>query len=154
MKMSTPQQKAQCVSWFIETKSDIQAQQNFSRMSDFVSINQETHWAFCCGVLIFINSFFATKFKILESYHIKHQHQETVNHSEHSFVHCCWLHTRHKHSRPAKKTSVLPMGTHLKRYATHPKQMIQTQTHPLPYLNAQLDPQINLVIFKFKKIYC
>ena len=29
MKMSTPQEKAQCVSWFIETKSDIQAQQNF-----------------------------------------------------------------------------------------------------------------------------
>ena len=29
MKMSTPQEKAQCVSWFIETKSVIQAQQNF-----------------------------------------------------------------------------------------------------------------------------
>ena len=29
MKMSTLQEKAQCVSWFIETKSDIQAQQNF-----------------------------------------------------------------------------------------------------------------------------
>ena len=26
MKMSTPQEKSQCVSWFIETKSDIQAQ--------------------------------------------------------------------------------------------------------------------------------
>ena len=31
MKMSTPQEKAQCVSWFIETKSDIQAQRNFRR---------------------------------------------------------------------------------------------------------------------------
>ena len=31
IKMSTPQEKAQCVSWFIETKSDIQAQQNFRR---------------------------------------------------------------------------------------------------------------------------
>ena len=29
MKMSTPQEKAQCVSWFIETKSDIQAQLYF-----------------------------------------------------------------------------------------------------------------------------
>ena len=31
MKMSTPQEKAQCVSWFIETKSEIQAQRNFRR---------------------------------------------------------------------------------------------------------------------------
>ena len=31
MKMSTPQEKAQCVSWFIETKSDIQAQRNCRR---------------------------------------------------------------------------------------------------------------------------
>ena len=31
MKMSTPQEKAQCVSWFIETKSVIQAQRNFTR---------------------------------------------------------------------------------------------------------------------------
>ena len=31
MKLSTPQEKAQCVSWFIETKSDIQAQRNFRR---------------------------------------------------------------------------------------------------------------------------
>ena len=29
--MSTVQEKAQCVSWFIETKSDIQAQRNFRR---------------------------------------------------------------------------------------------------------------------------
>ena len=27
--MTTPQEKAQCVSWFIEAKSDIQAQRNF-----------------------------------------------------------------------------------------------------------------------------
>ena len=27
--MTTPQEKAQCVSWFIKTKSDIQAQINF-----------------------------------------------------------------------------------------------------------------------------
>ena len=41
------------------------------------------------------------------------------------------------------KTSVLPMGTHLKLHATHLKQMIQTQTHFLHYLNARLDPRIN-----------
>ena len=27
--MTTPQEKAQCVSWFVKTKSDIQAQRNF-----------------------------------------------------------------------------------------------------------------------------
>ena len=30
-KMTTPQEKAQCVSWFIETKSDVQTQQNYRR---------------------------------------------------------------------------------------------------------------------------
>ena len=29
LKMTTPQEKAQCGSWFIKTKSDIQAQRNF-----------------------------------------------------------------------------------------------------------------------------
>ena len=28
-KMTTPQEKAQCVSWFIEKKSDVQIQQNY-----------------------------------------------------------------------------------------------------------------------------
>ena len=28
-KMTTPQEKAQCVSWFIETKSNVQAQRNY-----------------------------------------------------------------------------------------------------------------------------
>ena len=28
-KMTTPQEKAQCVSWFIETKSDVQIQRNY-----------------------------------------------------------------------------------------------------------------------------
>ena len=27
--MTTPQEKAQCVSWFVETKSDVQTQQNY-----------------------------------------------------------------------------------------------------------------------------
>ena len=31
MKMSIPQEKSQCVSWFTETKSHIQAQRNFRR---------------------------------------------------------------------------------------------------------------------------
>ena len=28
-KMTTPQEKAQCVSWFIETKLDVQTQQKY-----------------------------------------------------------------------------------------------------------------------------
>ena len=28
-KMTTPQEKAQCVSWFIKTKSDVQIQRNY-----------------------------------------------------------------------------------------------------------------------------
>ena len=28
-KMTTPQEKAQCVSWFIETKSDVQTERNY-----------------------------------------------------------------------------------------------------------------------------
>ena len=28
-KMTTPQEKAQCVSWFVETKSDVQTQRNY-----------------------------------------------------------------------------------------------------------------------------
>ena len=28
-KMNTPQEKAQCISWFIETKSDVQTQRNY-----------------------------------------------------------------------------------------------------------------------------
>ena len=57
------QEKAQCVSWFIKTKSDIRLKFHCAWMSDFVSINQETHWAFSCRVLIFMKSTFATKFK-------------------------------------------------------------------------------------------
>ena len=29
LQMTTPQEKVQCVSWFIKTKSDIEAQRNF-----------------------------------------------------------------------------------------------------------------------------
>ena len=36
----------------------------------------------------------------MEPHHIKHQHQETANHLEHSFANCYWLHTRYKHSTP------------------------------------------------------
>ena len=44
------------------------------------------------------------------------------------------------------------MGTYLILHATYLKQMTQTQTHPLYNLNAHLDPQINYVAFKCKKI--
>ena len=33
-KMTTPQEKAQCVSWFIETKSDVQTQQSYRSMEE------------------------------------------------------------------------------------------------------------------------
>ena len=33
-KMTTPQEKVQCVSWFIETKSDVQTQQNYKSMEE------------------------------------------------------------------------------------------------------------------------
>ena len=51
------------------------------------------------------------------------------------------------------KSSVLSMGTHFKLHATELKQMTQTQTHPLHYFNAHLDPQINKITYKCKKIY-
>ena len=63
----------------------------------------------------------------MEPYRIKHQHQETVNHSEHSFAHSCWRHINIQGLQDA--TSVLPMGTHLKLHATHLKQMTQTKTY-------------------------
>ena len=33
-KMTTAQEKAQCVSWFIETKSDVQTQRNYRSMEE------------------------------------------------------------------------------------------------------------------------
>ena len=36
-KTTTPQEKVQCVSWFIETKSDVQTQRNYKIM-------EETHY--------------------------------------------------------------------------------------------------------------
>ena len=39
----------------------------------------------------------------MKSYHIKHQRQETANHSEYSFVQCYWMYTRHKDSRSARQ---------------------------------------------------
>ena len=65
----------------------------------------------------------------MEPCHIKHQQQETANYSEHSFVHCYWLHMSTDIQGLQDKTSVLPMGTHLKLHATHFKQMSQIQTY-------------------------
>ena len=33
-KMTTAQEKEQCVSWFIETKSDVQTQRNYRSMEE------------------------------------------------------------------------------------------------------------------------
>ena len=34
IKMTTPQKKAQCASWFIEIKSDVQTQRNYRSMEE------------------------------------------------------------------------------------------------------------------------
>ena len=73
----------------------------------------------------------------MEPYHIKHQHQETANHSKQSFANCYWL---------------LEIQT-LNTYTTKPKffqwihisnfmllkKLTQTQTHPLHDLNTYLN---------------
>ena len=76
----------------------------------------------------------------MEPYHIKHQHQEAVNHTKYSFANCFWLHTRYKHSISTRRNQVLPMDTHLKLHANKLKQLTQTQTHSLHDLNAYSDP--------------
>ena len=56
----------------------------------------------------------------MEPYRIKQQHQETANHSEDSFVIFAIGCTRDTKIQVLQdKTSVLPMGTHLKLHATH-----------------------------------
>ena len=79
----------------------------------------------------------------MEPYHIKHQHQklQTIQNTALHIAtgHTLITNTQHLHN----KTTVLPMGTNLKFHATHLKQIIQTQTHLLHYLNAHLDPPIN-----------
>ena len=82
----------------------------------------------------------------IKPYHIKYQHQETANHSKHSFANCYWLHTQihtntqHLHD----EIKIPPMDTHLKFHATQLKQLTQTQTHPLHNLNAYLNPPRNI----------
>ena len=53
-----------------------------------------TFKAITCPILEYANT---------EPYHIKHQHQETANHSKHSFANCYWLHMRYKHSTPTRR---------------------------------------------------
>ena len=80
----------------------------------------------------------------MEPYYIKHQHQETPNHSKRSFANCYWLHTRYKHSTLHEKIKILPMDTHLKLHATQVKQLTQIQTHLLHHLNSNSDPPTNM----------
>ena len=78
----------------------------------------------------------------MEPYHIKHQHQQSANHSEHSFAHCPTPDTNTQH--PHNKTKVLLMGIYLKPQATQLTQLTQTQKHSLHYLNAHSDPSKNI----------
>ena len=76
-------------------------------------------------------------------YHIKHQHQETANHSKQLCELLLAAHntnTQHVHD----KTKVLTIDTYLKLHATQLKQLNQTQTHPLHDLNAYSDPPRNM----------
>ena len=60
-------------------------------------------------------------------------HQEASNHSEQSFLLCCWLHMRHNTQHLHDKTNVFLIGTHLKLHAIQLKQLTQTmhiQIHP------------------------
>ena len=80
----------------------------------------------------------------MELYHIKHQHQETANRSEHSFANCYWLHTRYKHSIPTRQNQS-PSNGHPSQTSCHfkLKQLTQTKTHSLHDLNAYSDPPRN-----------
>ena len=50
LKMTTAQEKAPCVSWFIETKSDVQTQRNYrSKYGETCSIQLKTKLT-CSGV--------------------------------------------------------------------------------------------------------
>ena len=75
----------------------------------------------------------------METHHIKHQHQETANHLEHSFPNCYWLHTRQNTQQLHDETKVLLMDTHLILHATQLKQLTQTKTHSLNALNTYSD---------------
>ena len=79
----------------------------------------------------------------MEPYHIKHQHQETTNHSNTAFQIATGgtrdTNNQHLHD----ETKVLSMDTYLKLYATQLKQLNQTQTHSLHDLNAYSNPLNN-----------
>ena len=80
----------------------------------------------------------------MEPYLIKRQHLETANHSNTALriaTGCTrYSNTQYLHD----KTKVLPMNTHLKLHAIEPKQLTQTQTHPLHDLNAYFNPPRNM----------
>ena len=79
----------------------------------------------------------------METHHIKRQHQETANHSKHSFANR-WLHTSANTQYLHDEIKVLPMNTHLKLHATQLKKLTQKQTHSLYDLNAYLNPPRNM----------
>ena len=81
----------------------------------------------------------------MEPYHIKYQHQETENHSEHSSANCygtgCTRDTNTQHLHD--ETKVLRIDTHLKLHATQLKQLTQISIHSLHDFNAYSDPPRN-----------
>ena len=85
----------------------------------------------------------------MEPYRIKHQHQETANHSEYSFAYCYWLHTRYKHTTPTRRNLSFFNGHSSQLHATQLKQLTQKQKHPLHDFNTYSDPPRNIKITIF-----
>ena len=85
----------------------------------------------------------------MDPYCIKHQHQETANHSEHSFAHCpgCTQDTNTQYLH--EETGILPMDAHLILHATQLKLQTQMQTHPLHDLIAHSNPPRNRKVIFF-----
>ena len=80
----------------------------------------------------------------MEPYLIKCQHLETANHSNTALRIATGCIRDSNTQCLHDKTKVLPMNIHLKLHAIKPKQLTQTQTHPLRDLNAYFNPPRNM----------
>ena len=80
----------------------------------------------------------------MEPYYIKHQHQETANHSKCVLQSAtgCIQDTNTQHVQD--ETKLLQMDTQLKLHATQFHQLTQTQTQSLHDLNAYSNPPRNM----------
>ena len=70
--------------------------------------------------------------------------QETANQLEHSFMHCHWLHARHKYSTSTRRNQGPLNGRTSQTLCYSTKRLTQTQTYPLHNLNKSSDPPRNM----------